>query len=180
MLCFFLASTTNKCQEVGQAEQIRLERLEGKVSHSFPHYEWVSPKDCAGPDWIEQLEGKCLLKPMSNTLNFFSIQNQARMSWVSEYWDVVFPPLLKRQFIFETQLWFWLNLGTNSGEFFIYAYEYFHSLNLTTGSLENKIRPAAPSTVVASASKSNRQVCLLASCLYADWAGTASGSWRGS
>lgn len=102
------------------------------------------------------------------------------MSWVSEYWDVVFPPLLKRQFIFEMQFWFWLNLGTNSGEFFIYAYEYFHSLTLTTGPLENEIRPTAPSAVVASASKSNRQVCLLSSCLYADQAGAASGSWRGS
>jgi len=50
MLSFFLTNTTTKCQEVGLAEQIRLERLGGKVSHSFPHYEWVSPKDCSGPD----------------------------------------------------------------------------------------------------------------------------------
>lgn len=57
MLSFFLANTTNKCQEVGLAEQIRLERLEGKVLHSFPHYEWVSPKDCAGSDLDKATRG---------------------------------------------------------------------------------------------------------------------------
>lgn len=41
-----------KCTDarsVGLVELIRLEQLGGKVSHSSPSYEWVSPKDCARP-----------------------------------------------------------------------------------------------------------------------------------
>lgn len=89
---------------------------------------------------------------------------------------MVFPPLLKRHFILEIGFWFWLNLGTNSAQCFIYEYGYFNSLKLIPGPFK-KYNPPQTRTATRASSCKGGKTCFWVGCLLC-LAGTE--SWRSS